>query len=269
MMGRVGYALLLAATSYVSTVSLASAPQTADVPPAVANVSPSESARGSKPAEQLQNRGADLISLPFQNGADFNVVSYVGTQDILNIQPMIPIRVTQDWNVITQTIIPWTWSPSLQPAASVPPFSLSVTSFSAFLSPTSTIDGWAWSAGPIIGLPTSTNKKLGSNACGAGPAVVAVRTAHPWVYGLLVNNACLLGGTSGRGGTACSVMTIDSFVDYSFDCSWFIGTVPTVTANWDSSGEKWTFPVVAQAGCLIRLAGKLPVNLLVGAYSTL
>ena len=264
--GRAGFAVLLATTNYVTTVSLASAQQTADVPPAVANVSPSENASSSKLAEKLQNPVADLISLPFQNNTNFNVGPHLGTQDILNIQPVVPIHVSPDWNVITRTIVPLTWSPSLQPAASVPPFGLSATSFSAFLSPTSTVDGWTWGAGPIVGLPTSTNKNLGSNVWGAGPAVVAVRTAHPWVYGLLVNNVFSFGGTSGRDGTAYSVVTINPFVNYNFGRGWFIGTVPIVTADWDSSGEKWTLPVGAQAGRLIKLGGKLPVNLLVGAY---
>ena len=170
------------------------------------------------------------------------------------------------WNVITRTIVPLTWSPSYQPAASVPPFGVSVTSFSAFLSPTNTIDGWTWGAGPIVGLPTITNKFLGSNVWGAGPAVVAVRTASPWVYGLLVNNLFSLGGTSGRGGTSYSIMTINPFLNYNFGGGWFVGTVPTITASWDTPGEKWTLPVGMQAGRLIKIAGKLPVNLLAGAY---
>lgn len=217
-------------------------------------------------AQKLQNPIADLISVPFQNNTNFNVGPHSGAQNILNVQPVIPMHLTQDWNVITRTIVPLTWSPSFQPAASVPPFGLSVSSFSAFLSPRSTIDGWTWGAGPIIGVPTSTNKNLGSNVWGAGPAVVAVRTARPWVYGLLVNNVFSLGGTSGRGGTAYSVMTINPFANYNFGGGWFIGTVPVITASWQTGGAKWTLPVGAQFGRLIKVGGKLPVNLLVGAY---
>jgi hypothetical protein len=132
-------------------------------------------------AEKLQNPIADLISFPFQNNTNFNVGPNKGTQDILNIQPVIPVHINQDWNVITRTILPLVWSPSFQPAASVPPFGLAPATFSAFLSPTQTIDGWTWGIGPIVELPTITNKTLGSNIWGLGPAVVAVRTSHPWV----------------------------------------------------------------------------------------
>ena len=103
--------------------------------------------------------------------------------------------------MITRTILPLVWSPSFQPDAAVPPFGLSPITFSAFFSPTRTIDGWTWGVGPIVELPTATNETLGSNVWGVGPAVVAVRTAHPWVYGLLVNNVFSLGGTSGPAGT--------------------------------------------------------------------
>ena len=217
-------------------------------------------------AEKLQNPIADLISVPFQNNSNFNVGPHNGVQDMLNIQPVIPIHVNDNWKVITRTIVPLTWSPSYQPAASVPPFGVGATSFSAFLSPTEAIDGWTWGAGPIIGLPTITSKYLGSNVWGAGPAVVAVRTAHPWVYGLLVNNVFSLGGTSGRGGTSYSVMTINPFINYNFGGGWFVGTVPIMTASWNTGGGKWTVPVGMQGGRLIKIAGKLPVNLAIGAY---
>jgi len=108
-------------------------------------------------AEKLQNPIADLISVPFQSNTNFNVGPNKGTQEILNVQPVIPIHLTEDWNVITRTILPLVWNPSFQPIASVPPFGLSATTFSAFLSPTKDIDGWTFGGGAIIELPTITN----------------------------------------------------------------------------------------------------------------
>ena len=218
-------------------------------------------------AEKLQNPIADLISLPFQNNTNFNVGPNKGTQDILNIQPVIPIHVNDDWNVITRTILPLVWSSSFQPVAAVPPFGLSPITFSAFLSPTKTIDGWTWGVGPIVELPTATNKTLGSNVWGVGPAVVAVRTAHPWVYGLLVNNVFSLGGTSGPAGTHYSFMTINPFINYNFGG----GLVCRHLAGHDRQLGHWRRPNgrcrwARQFGRLIKIADKLPVNLLVGAY---
>ncbi|HSU05085.1 MAG TPA: hypothetical protein VLI93_05900 [Acetobacteraceae bacterium] len=80
---------------------------------------------------KLQNPIGGLISVPFQNNTNFNVGPHKGTQDILNIQPVIPIHLNRDWNLITRTILPLVWSPSFQPAPSVP-FGLAPTTLSAF-----------------------------------------------------------------------------------------------------------------------------------------
>jgi hypothetical protein len=147
-------------------------------------------------AKKLQNPIGDIYSIPFQNNTNFNAGTKSGTQNILNIQPVIPIHLNDQWNVITRTILPLVWSPTYQPAPSIP-FGLAPTSFSAFLSPKNPVNGWVWGVGPIAQLPTITNKTLGSNVWGLGPAVVVVKLAGPIVTGALVNNVFSLGGTSG------------------------------------------------------------------------
>jgi hypothetical protein len=108
-------------------------------------------------------------------------------QDILNIQPVVPYHLNDEWNLITRTIVPLVWSPSFQPAQS-PLFGLGPTSFSAFFSPKNPVDGWIWGADPVAQLPTITSKTLGSDVWGRGPAVVVVKLAGPIVAGTLVNN---------------------------------------------------------------------------------
>ena len=65
---------------------------------------------------------------------------------------------------------------------------------------------------------------------------------------------------------ASAAHTINPFVNYNFSGGWFVGSVPILTASWDTAGEKWTLPIGGQVGRLIKIGGKLPVNLLVGAY---
>ena len=218
-------------------------------------------------AKKLQNPISDLISVPLQSNTNFNVGPHKGVQDILNIQPVIPIHINEDWNVITRTILPLVWSPSFQPGPSVPPFGLAPTSFSAFLSPKNPVDGWVWGVGPIAQLPTSTNSTLGSNVWGLGPAAVVVKLAGPIVTGALVNGVFSLGGTSGPGGTKYTGFTFNPFFVYNLGRGWFVGSVPVVTAAWPAPNNKaWTVPVGLQVGRLIKIGGKLPVNLLIGAY---
>jgi hypothetical protein len=218
-------------------------------------------------AKKLQNPVGDVISVPFQSNTNFNVGPKKGTQEILNIQPVIPIHLNEDWNVITRTIVPLVWSPSFQPGQSVPPFGFSPTSFSAFLSPSNPVDGWVWGVGPVAQLPTNTDRTLGSNVWGLGPAAVVVKLAGPIVAGALVNSVFSLGGTSGAGGTQYSGFTFNPFFVYNLGKGWFVGSVPVITASWPAPQNKaWTVPVGLQAGRLIKIGGKLPVNLLVGAY---
>jgi hypothetical protein len=131
-------------------------------------------------AEKLQNPIGNLISILFQNNKNFNVGPHKGTQDILNIQPVVPYHLNAEWNLITRTIVRVVWSPSFQPAQSTP-FGLGPTSFSAFFSPKNSVDGWIWGAGPVAQLPTITSKTLGSDVWGLCPAVVVVKLAGPIV----------------------------------------------------------------------------------------
>ena len=159
----------------------------------------------------MQNPLSDLISLPFQNNTNFRFGPNKGTQDILNIQPVIPIHITPDWNVITRTILPFIWNPSLQPAQTVP-FGTGPTSFSAWLSPKNAVNGWVWGVGPVVQIPTISNKNLGSNVWGAGPTFIVVKLAPPWVAGVLVNNAFSFGGT-GPGGTKYNTFFAQTFCE--------------------------------------------------------
>jgi hypothetical protein len=216
-------------------------------------------------AKQLQNPLGNLIIIPFQNNTDLHVGPDKGTADILNIQPVIPIHLSADWNLITRMILPLVWSPTFQPAKSVP-FGTGPTALSMFLSPANDVDGWVWGVGPSALLPTSSNRSLGSNVWGVGPAFVVVKTAGPIVAGALVSEVFSLGGTSGRGGTQYDVFTANPFFNYNFNSGWFVGTVPTITSVRTSAGERWTLPVGANIGRVVKIGGKLPVALLVGAY---
>ena len=66
-------------------------------------------------AKKTQNPVADLISVPFQNNFNFNTGPEKRSVWDLNIQPVIPIKLTDDWNLITRTIVPIISQPPLAP----------------------------------------------------------------------------------------------------------------------------------------------------------
>jgi hypothetical protein len=253
---------LLLAVSLLSIGTAAWAQSSTPDPPTNTGID-TESA--SEVAKKLQNPIGDLINVPFQSNTYFDVGPHKGTQEILNIQPVIPIHINPDWNVITRTILPLIWQPSLQPAQTVP-FGTGPITFSAFLSPSKPVDGWLWGVGPAVQVPVISNSTLGSNVWGAGPTGVIVYSKGPWVGGVLVNNVWSVGGTSAPGGTRYNNFLFQPFLTYNFKGGWFFGSSPIATADWLVSGDKaWTLPVGAQFGRVIKIGGT-PVNLLLGAY---
>jgi hypothetical protein len=66
-------------------------------------------------AKQSQNPVSDLISVPFQNNFNFGAGSKDKMIYLLNIQPVIPFHLSEDWNLITRVIMPVINQPSLFP----------------------------------------------------------------------------------------------------------------------------------------------------------
>jgi hypothetical protein len=218
-------------------------------------------------AEQLaklaQNPVGNLISVPFQNNTNFNVGPLKGTQNVLNIQPVIPISVDTEWNIITRTIIPVINNPAFAPGDERIN-GVGDIQISAMLSPANPGE-WIWGAGVITQLPTNTNPSLGNNNWGLGPSFVVLHLekGNPWVYGLLVNNVWSV--TSDNQGGSYNNGLIQYFVNYNLPGGAYLTTSPVNTVNWKADGQKWTVPLGGGIGKIFHF-GKLPVNMQVGAY---
>jgi len=215
-------------------------------------------------AKLAQNPVGNLISLPFQNNTNFNVGPEGGTQNILNIQPVIPISVSKEWNVITRTIVPVIWNPSLSPGDSATR-GVGDTVLTAFLSPANP-GKWIWGAGPVVQIPTNTDAELGNKNWGLGPSVVALHLDHgsPWVYGALVNNIWSL--SSSKQGGSYNTGLIQPFVNYNFAGGLYLTSAPILSVDWKAdSDQRWTVPVGGGIGKIFHL-GKLPVNTQLSAY---
>jgi hypothetical protein len=214
-------------------------------------------------AKLAQNPVGNLISVPFQNNTNFNVGPLSGTQNILNIQPVIPIEVSAEWNIITRTILPVISQPAMFPGEERTS-GLGDTTFTAFLSP-AVPKGLIWGVGPVLQLPTDTND-LGNKNWGLGASLVVLRIekGDPWVYGVLVNNVWSL--TSDKRGGAYSNGLIQPFVNYNFPEGFYLTSAPIATVAWKAdSGQQWTVPVGGGVGKIFHL-GKLPVNTQLSGY---
>ncbi len=126
-------------------------------------------------AKQLNNPVSSLISVPFQANEDFNIGPAGGNRFILNIQPVIPFSISQDWNLILRTILPVISQTNVF-GHSGTQSGLGNTTQSFFLSPKAPGPGGIiWGLGPVGYYPTATDHLLGPEKWGLGPTFVGAR----------------------------------------------------------------------------------------------
>jgi hypothetical protein len=222
-------------------------------------------------AKIAQNPVGNLISVPFQENAYFNVGPLDGTQNVLNIQPVIPVSVNDNWNIITRTILPIISLPAFAPGQGGAS-GIGDVQVSAFLSPAKP-GSLIWGVGATTQLPTHSNDRLGNNNAGVGPSFVIAHLTQgdPWVYGVLVSNVWSVGNSTNPLGNAGKYNNglLQVFLNYNFAGGAYFTTSPIITANWEARGsQQWTVPLGGGVGKLFKI-GRLPVNTsLAGYYNT-
>jgi hypothetical protein len=217
----------------------------------------SEEAKTAALAKAAQNPIADLISFPLQNNTAFGIGPYQRAQNELLIEPVIPLHITKDWNLITRTIWPQIVQPdSTQPTQGWTGFGDLNPSF--FFSP-SAPHKLTWGAGPTFVLPWATAEQLGQGKFSMGPGVVALTMPGHWVIGTLVNNIFSVEGPHERANV--NQMLLQYFINYNFKHGWYVTSAPIITANWEATkGNVWTVPFGGGVGRIMKI-GNQPVNI--------
>lgn len=213
-------------------------------------------------AKKTQNPVSDMISLPFQNNTNFGIGPHDRTQNVLNIQPVVPFKLSEKWNLITRTIVPVISQPDIV-ETSGSTFGISDSNVSVFLSPAKP-GKLIWGAGPVVLLPTATSQKLGTGKWGIGPSAIVLTMSGRWVFGMLANNIWSVAGDSAREGV--SQFLLQYFINYNLPGGWYISSSPVITANWKSdSDNRWTVPFGIGVGKIFRV-GRQPMNAQITAY---
>jgi hypothetical protein len=208
--------------------------------------------------KKSQNPIASLISLPLQNNTNFNAGPDDKTTNVLNVQPVLPLALSEDWNLITRLVLPVVYVPKDVVPGANEAFGLGDSLLSGFFSPQSSGD-FTWGAGPVLLLPTKTDDALGAGEWGLGPTAVAVWTPGKWVVGGLVNNIWSVEGNVNQ-------MILNPFINYNLPNSWALQTLPIITANWKAdSGNQWTVPLGGGVSKLVKV-GNQPIVFGLGAY---
>ena len=213
-------------------------------------------------AKKLANPVASLISVPLQNNFDFGGgYKDDGFRYTLNVQPVVPITLNKDWNLISRTILPIVYqkdilAPDITPTDVDPnddQFGLGDTVQSLFLSPSASDP--IWGIGPVFLLPTSTHEALGTEKWGIGPTAVVLKQTGPWTYGMLANHIWSVAGKSDR--SDVNATFVQPFLNYTTKQAWTYTLNTESTRNWEANEDEWTVPVNVQVTKVLKLGGQL------------
>ncbi len=203
-------------------------------------------------AKQLANPVAALISVPLQSNFDFGLGGNDGWRYTLNLQPVIPISIGEEWNLISRTILPLVHQQDV--FGSTAQSGLSDTVQSLFFSPKEpTSGGWIWGAGPVLLLPTATDDRLGAEKWGAGPTGVALKQAGSWTYGVLANHLWSYAGEEGRADVNATFL--QPFVTYALGKGQTVTVLSENTYDWDQS--QWNVPLGLTYARVTKLGSQL------------
>jgi hypothetical protein len=223
------------------------------------------SQEGDDLSQQIQNPVASLISVPFQNNTNLNLGVYDRTQNILNIQPVVPIQLSKNINMIVRVIAPIIWQPIGKDDTKtglgdiIPTFFFTPAKSGKII----------WGIGPVFSLNTATDRVLGYGKWGAGPSFVVLTQPSPWTIGLLANNIWSFAGQYDRQDFSSFLAQV--FVTLNLPNGWYVNSAPIITSNWIKvtddkwSSPNWVIPVGAGFGKL-HMFGKLPVNMSLSSY---
>lgn len=209
-------------------------------------------------AQELTNPVADLVTIPIQMNFDRDIGPVDdGAKITTNVQPVIPFKLNEDWNLITRTIVPIVSQNDIYPGAGSQ-FGLGDINLSLFLSPKKpTAGGLIWGAGPVFLLPTGTDDLLSARKWGAGPAAVGLVLRGPWTMGILANHIWSFAGDDNRQDISNTFM--QPFVAYTWPSAWTVAVQSESSYNWKD--EQWSVPINFAVSRLVRF-GQLPVALL-------
>lgn len=207
-------------------------------------------------AKQLANPLAAMISVPFQLNYNQGYGTANGSQWLMNVQPVIPISLNEDWNLISRTILPIKSQSNIF-GTSGNQFGLGDATESLWFSPKEPTDfGLIWGVGPVAYLPTATDPLLGAGVWGAGPTVVGLVQRGGWTVGGLANHIWSFGSSK------INSTFLQPFVAYS-EKGWTYTLNSESTYNWNS-GE-WSIPINLMVAKLIPDFLGHPTQLQAGA----
>jgi hypothetical protein len=210
-------------------------------------------------AKQTLNPVAALISLPMKYDYNSDLgPTQSGNQSVLTVQPVIPISISADWNLISRTIIPVISLQNIVPGLGTQQ-GLGDTTQQFYFSPKKPTDsGWIWGVGPQFLLPTGASTFTASK-WGAGATVVALKQENGWTYGALVNQMWSISNDSLK--SNYSSFFVQPFLAFTTKTYTTAGINTESSYNWIV--RQWSVPVNLTLTQILKI-GKQPLSLQIG-----
>jgi hypothetical protein len=214
-------------------------------------------------AKKLANPIASLVSVPLQYNYDkYGGLNEDASVSTLNIQPVIPFSLSEDWSLITRTIVPLIDKHGF-PLKDMNKSGLGDITASQFFSPKSpTAGGWIWGVGPVELLPTATDNALGSEKWGIGPTAVVLKQQGGWTVGFLGNHIWSVTGDNNRADVNATFL--EPFVSYTTKTKTTIGLNTESTYDWES--KEWSVPVNVQVAQIFKIGPQTLQLAVAGRY---
>jgi hypothetical protein len=202
-------------------------------------------------AKKLSNPISSLISVPLQYNYNQGIGDGDGEQNYINIQPVIPFSISEDWNLISRTIVPVVNQGGFFPGDDYRTGLGNITQ-SFFFSPKEpTANGLVWGIGPVLQIPTANND-IAPDQWGAGITGVALKQSGGWTVGMLANHVWSISDEDEFGETSATF--VQPFIGYTTKTATSFGI--NTEAQYDWIAEEWSVPINLTIGQIIKAGGK-------------
>jgi hypothetical protein len=202
-------------------------------------------------AKKLSNPVAAMISVPLQYNYDENIgPARDGSKSTLNIQPVAPFTLSENWNVISRTILPVIDQHDVSPGSENTSGIGDITQ-SLFFSPAKESGGLIWGAGPAFLIPTGSEDELSAKKWAIGPTVVVLKQQKGLSYGLLANHLWSVAGDDDRADISSTFF--QPFLSHTTKTAWTYGV--NLESSYDWKAEAWSIPINLTIAKLQKIGG--------------
>ncbi|RXM48351.1 hypothetical protein [Flavobacterium sp. YO12] len=200
-------------------------------------------------ADKMANPVASLISVPLQNNLTYGIGPYNGSKYQINIQPVVPFKLSENLNLITRYILPVVDQQDVT-GENTHEFGLSDATVTAFFAPKT--KGIILGVGPAFLVPTATEKFLGTEKFGIGPSVLVMHQGKGLSIGFLANQIWSVAGNADR--ADFNQFYTQIFLTHSYKSGASLGFTSEITQNWQ--GNTTLITVSPNVGAITKLGGQ-------------